>query len=166
MYGDRGYVVVDAEALIFGKHVVVEQIAFVLISSQTGREILAEKHIVHQPFNYLQLANKFRVPMETVIKAIQGYTYITHDMMYIHDDYNTSCPWRAIRGRLQKIFKNRAIKIYAKGKELEQRLLGPKYVVEELSQYDCPKYPYMPHDPLTECRFFAQYIPEIKTKVI
>lgn len=161
-FGERGYAVIDVEALILGPVVrVVEQIAVVLMSASTGEEIFAEKHNVWQPKDHRELSDFYGQPFEVVDRAISAYGRITGDN-YLHDDALRHPVWRAVKTRIRKILRHRAIKIYAKGASLERTVFGGSIPIADLEWSGCPKYPYALHDPLEECRFFSQYIPELQ----
>ena len=51
--------------------------------------------------------------------------------------------------------------MYAKGASLERTVLGSYLNIQDLEWYGCPKYPGELHDPLQECIFFSDYVPEI-----
>jgi hypothetical protein len=164
-FGEIGYAVVDVEALMLGPVKVVEQVACVIMSAATGKEIFGEKHIVYQPFNAEGLLNHYGQPPEVVQKAIDGYTHVTHDDP-VHDDPLIHPTWSAVRNRIRKILRRRAIKVYAKGASLERTVFGSTLEIQDLEWWGCPKYPEAVHDPLLECRFFAKYIPEITAKIL
>lgn len=159
-FGDIGYAVIDVEALILGPVKVVEQVACVIISAATCQEIFAEKHMVYQPFGPDGLVTHYGQPMSVVQKAIDGYTYITRDDP-VHNDPMIHPTWSAVRNRIRKILRRRAIRIYAKGASLERTVFGSTLDICDLEWTGCPRYPEPVHDPLLECRFFSQYIPEL-----
>lgn len=160
-FGEIGYAVIDVEALLLGKVNVVEQIACVIISAASGKEVFSEKHIVYQPYGERGLVSKYGETVERVRRAIDGYKLVTCDN-HVHDDPVKNPPWNAVRNRLRKILRRRAIKVYAKGADLERSVFGHTMNIQDLEWYGCPKYPKRIHDPLDECRFFSQYIPEIR----
>ena len=161
-YGETGYAVIDVEALILGPKIrVVEQVGVVLISASTGREILGEKHIVLQIQNEKELADFYHQPLYVVENASRAYRMITGDNP-IHNDPMKQPSWSAVRTRLRKILRRRAIKVYAKGAALERTVFGDSFDIYDLEWTGCPKYPLAIHDPLEECRFFANYIPELQ----
>jgi hypothetical protein len=162
-FGEIGYAVIDVEALILGPVKVVEQVACVIISASTGLEVFAEKHIVYQPYDANGLVQHYGQSMETTMIAIDGYVTVTHDNP-IHDDSRIHPSWGAVRNRLRKILRRRAIKIYAKGANLERIVFGSTLDIDDLEWFGCPKYPEKVHDPLLECRFFARYIPELSVR--
>lgn len=161
-FGEPGYAVIDVEALILGPVMrIVEQVGFVLISSSTGKEIMGEKHIVYQPYDDHSLAAQYGQPQEIVDYASSAYRRITGDNP-IHDDPSRHPTWCAVKTRLRKILRRRAIKVYAKGAALERTVFGKAFPIYDLEWTGCPKYPEPIHDPLEECRFFANYIPELQ----
>lgn len=163
-FGELGYAVIDVEALMLGAVKVVEQVACVIMSASTGSEIFAEKHMVYQPFNAEGLSKYYSHPVSAVQNAIAGYTCVTHDNP-VHDNPMVNPPWNAVRNRIRKILTRRAIRIYAKGAALERTVFGSSMAIQDLEDFNCPKYPGAVHDPLLECRFFAQYIPELRSTV-
>lgn len=161
-FGEPGYAVIDVEALILGPVMrIVEQVGFVLISSSTGSEIMGEKHIVYQPYDDSSLAAQYGQPQEVVDYASSAYKRITGDDP-IHNDPMKHPTWCAVKTRLRKILRHRAIKVYAKGAALERTVFGKAFPIYDLEWTGCPKYPLSIHDPLEECRFFANYIPELQ----
>lgn len=161
-FGEPAYAVIDVEALILGPVVrVVEQVGVVLLSASTGQEIMGEKHIVYQPHDSAHLCWWYRQPPEVVEYAVSAYRRITGDEP-VHNDPMVHPTWSAVRTRLRKILRRRAIKVYAKGAALERTVFGRAFEIDDLEYYGCPKYPLAVHDPLEECRFFAQYIPELQ----
>jgi hypothetical protein len=162
-FGEIGYAVIDVEALMLGPVKVVEQIACIIVSAASGSEVFAEKHVVFQPFNKEGLVAHYGQPLDLVQRAIDGYVKVTGDDP-VHDNPRDHPPWSAVRNRLRKILRRRAIKIYAKGAALERTVFGSTLDIQDLEWYGCPKYPLEIHDPLAECRFFAQYIPELSSR--
>lgn len=161
-FGEPGYAVIDVEALILGPRVrVVEQVAFVLMSSATGREILSEKHMVLQQDDLKELCNHYSQKLDVVNNAVLAYRRITGDDP-VHADPMIHPSWSAVKNRVRKILRHRAIKVYAKGAALERTVFGYSIEIDDLENYGCPKYPLAIHDPLEECRFFSRYIPELQ----
>jgi hypothetical protein len=161
-FGEKGYAVVDVEALMFEKNFrLVEQIAFVVVSPKPYRKLLiAEKHYIYQPYDFSQLCIRYNQNPNVVMNAINAYMYITHDN-YIHDMPVIHPPWNAVRTRITKILSGRSIKIYAKGAQLERTVLPRGIDIYDLNDFGCPKFPDKIHDPLAECLFFSNYIPEL-----
>ena len=159
-FGDIGYAVIDVEVLLLGPVKVVEQLACIIMSSTDGKEVFSEKHIVYQPHDKENLILRYGQPESVVQRAIDGYTMVTQDN-FVHDDPLIHPSWSAVRNRIRKILRRRAIKVYAKGAGLERIVFGSSLDIDDLEWYGCPKYPGMIHDPLEECRFFAKYIPEL-----
>jgi hypothetical protein len=162
-FGEIGYAVIDVEALMLGPVKVVEQVACVIMSADTGKEIFGEKHMVYQPHDFGGLMSKYGQPESVVRKAIEGYVHVTHDNP-VHDNPMIHPTWSAVRNRIRKILRRRAIRVYAKGASLERTVFGSSLEIQDLEWFGCPKYPEAVHDPLLECRFFAQYIPELSAK--
>lgn len=161
-FGEAGYGLVDVEALIIGPRVkVVEQVAILLISAETGDELVAEKHIVYQPYDTSALSAKYGQDIRTVIGSVEAYKRITGDDP-VHSDPSIHPSWSAVRNRVRKIFRRRAIRVYAKGAGLERTVFGTSFDIDDLEWYNCPKYPGLIHDPLEECRFFSKYVPEMQ----
>lgn len=164
-FGELGYATIDVEALVIGPTArIVEQVAFVLMSAENGREILAEKWYVWQPNDVEGLCNWTRQPLAVVNRAVAAYREITHDD-HVHNDPAVHYPWSAVRNRVRKILRRRAIKIYAKGAALEREVFNHSLDIHDLEDVEnpkCPRYPYMPHDPLEECRWFSRYVPELQ----
>lgn len=160
-YGEIGYAVVDVEALMLGPVKVVEMIACVITSASTGDIVFAEKHVVYQPRGEAELTSFYGQPSSAVKAAIRGYTKITGDNP-VHDDPAKHPPWNAVRNRLRKILRRRAIKVYAKGAALERTVLGSALDIQDLEWYGCPRFAGEVHDPLAECLFFSKYIPELR----
>lgn len=161
-FGEIGYAVIDVEALMLGPVKVVEQVACILLAASTGCEVFAEKHMVYQPFDAAGLCAHYGQPPEVVKRAIDGYILVTRDNP-VHNDPRINPSWSAVRNRIRKILRRRAIKVYAKGAALERTVFGTSMEIQDLEWYGCEKYPLPVHDPLLECRFFAKFIPELKT---
>lgn len=159
-FGEIGYAVIDVEALILGSVKVVEQVACIIISAANKNEIFAEKHMVYQPFDATGLVEHYRQPPSVVHKALYGYKLVTNDDP-VHDNPAIHPSWSAVRNRIRKILRRRAINIYAKGASLERTVFGSCLEIKDLEWTGCPVYPYQVHDPLEECRFFAKYVPEL-----
>jgi hypothetical protein len=161
-FGEIGYAVIDVEALILGPVVrVVEQIAFVIMSAATGEEVLAEKYMIYQPYDISDLCYRYNQPFHVVSNSVMAYRRITGDEP-VHADVQAHFPWNAVKNRIRKILRRRAIKVYAKGAALERTVFSNTLTIADLEDTQCPKYPYSPHDPLAECRFFADYVPELQ----
>lgn len=152
---------IDVEAVILPMVNVVEQLGVVLMSAASGEELLAERHMVYQPLDACDLSAEYELPYDLVNRSVLAYRHITGDNP-VHADPTTNVPWNAVRNRIRKILRRRAIKIYAKGAGLERSVFSGTLVVHELEDVGCPKYPGEFHDPLEECRFFSRYIPELK----
>ena len=159
-FGDIGYAVLDVEALMLGPVKVVEQVAFVLFSLDTGKEIYCEKHMVYQPYDVAGLTAQYKQPLATVQKAVDNYCRITGDN-YVHDNPASNPSWSAVRNRVRKILRRRAVTVYAKGAQLENTVFGTALGIRDLEWWGCPKYPESIHDPLLECRFFGRFVPEL-----
>lgn len=155
------YAVIDAEALVFGPPYtnIAEQLA-VVFYDRNGTERWAEHHIVHQPFTEAGLRDVYCIPGPLVCRAISGYYKVTGD----HFIHTGGVRWRDVRAHIISECNVFAIKIYAKGPQLENALFGGALRVEDLAPFGCPKYPRKVHNPLEECRFFSQWIPEIYLK--
>lgn len=159
-FGDIGYAVIDVEALMLDGIKVVEQVACVIMSSSTGKEVFGEKYMVYQPYDLSGLVSHYGQSYDQTKFATEAYSRITGDNP-VHDDPYIHPPWSAVRNRLRKILRRRAIEIYAKGADLERTVFGPSMTILDLEWWGCPKYPLQIHDPLEECRFFAKYIPKL-----
>lgn len=162
-FGEIGYAVIDVEALLLGPVKVVEQLGCVIMSASDGAEVFAEKHMVYQPYDAEGLVRHYGQPPEVVRTAMDGYTMVTGDDP-LHDDPARFPSWSAVRNRIRKILKRRAIRVYAKGAALERTVFGSALEIFDLEWTGCPRYPEKIHDPLEECRFFARFIPEFGAK--
>lgn len=150
--------VLDIEALVMENFVLVEQIGL-LIVDYTGRELYAKKFIIQQPYGVDQIQIKYSLEKDTVEKAIKGYTLVTGDN-YIHPKSRQTYSWKNAKEEMREYIRQYKPTIWAKGAALERRVFGKEYLIYDLEEYGCPKYPYGKfHDPLDECRFFANYIP-------
>lgn len=159
--GNMFYAVVDVEALILGNVInIVEQIAFVLYNLD-GVEVWAEKHMIEQPLNGDELSRKYGVDREIVQRSLDAYERITKDN-HIHPKNSGYEKWATVRNHIKKAFTDHAAKVYAKGPALEISVFYNSVTIDDLALYGCPKYPGKVHDPLNECRYFAQFIPEIQ----
>jgi len=158
--GEPGYILIDVEAVLMGKIKVVEQVAIVIMSMSTGDEVLGERYMVYQPMTAEELAQHYGKPVQMAQKSAEAYTRITGDTI-VHDDPATNPTWSAVRNRVRKICRRRAIRVYAKGAELERSVFNGAFPIDDLELYGCPKYPGKLHNPLDECRFFSGYVPEI-----
>ena len=163
-FGKAYFAVIDVEAVIIhpmkgGAPVnVVEQVAIVLIDNW-GREVLGEKHMVYQPMDNLQLAAAYGATLADVKKSSEAYNRITGDG-FIHKDVRRYERWSNVRKRVMKLCRDHALLVYAKGIALETAVFYGELEFQDLAWTGCPRYPLALHDPLQECRFFAQYIPE------
>jgi hypothetical protein len=162
--GNIYYAVVDAEALVIGRVInIVEQIAFVLYDVD-GVEVWAEKHFIEQPHDAPTLAAMYGVDRDVVDRAIDGYLMITGDTDYVHNSSVGHERWADVRKHIHRVFHHHAARVYAKGPALETSVFYGAVQITDLASFGCPKYPLHPHDPLKECRFFAQFIPEIRCR--
>lgn len=164
LFGKAYFAVIDVEALIMystrssNAINIVEQVAIVLID-QYGREVLGEKHMIYQPMDNEQLASSYGISLEAVKKSSDAYTRITGDYP-VHRDPKKYEKWSDVRKRVLHLCREYALIVYAKGITLENSVFYGEIEFHDLAWYGCPKYPLPLHDPLQECRFFAQYIPE------
>lgn len=159
--GKSYYAVIDVEALILGDVInIVEQIAFVLYNIN-GVEVWAEKHMIYQPNNVDSLSKMYGVSRETVQKSVDAYSRITQDDP-VHANSKVFSRWSNVRKHIQRACRDHAAVVYAKGPALEASVFYGTIEFLDLAWWGCPKYPLAVHDPLLECRFFAQFIPEIR----
>lgn len=150
--------VIDIEALVMRDFVLVEQIGF-LIVDYFGRELYAKKFIVEQPLTAAELTQRYSIDPMSLQTAIGGYVKVTGDS-YIHPKSHTTYTWRGVCSELHEMIRQYKPILWAKGANLERRVFGREYIINDLQDYNCPKYPQGKlHDPLAECRFFAQFIP-------
>jgi len=155
--------VVDVEALILGNVInIVEQIAFVLYDAD-GREAWAEKHFIYQPHGAEALSQIYGTPIEVVDESIYHYKRITGDEP-VHADAARFPRWAGIRKHVQRALADHAAAVYAKGISLETSVFYGAVNFLDLAWWGCPRFPLPLHDPLVECRFFANYIPEIRAR--
>lgn len=161
--GRQYYAVIDVEAIVL-THVVnvVEQLAFVLYSEE-GAEVWAEKHMIYQPYDERSLSEMYDVDIQTVKKSADAYRRITGDNP-IHPNPIVHERWTDVRKHVQRACRDHAATVYAKGISLESSVFYGALDFQDLAWWGCPKYPLPIHDPLNECRFFAQWIPEIRTR--
>jgi hypothetical protein len=161
--GQIYYAVIDVEALILGDVInIVEQVAFVLYNID-GAEVWAEKHMIYQPRTGRELSKIYGVDMEVVQRSVDAYTRITGDDP-VHNNASTFEKWANVRNHIQKACRDHAAAVYAKGTSLEASVFYGVIEFRDLAWFGCPKYPLALHDPLKECRFFAQWIPEIRSQ--
>lgn len=150
--------VLDIEALVMWNFVLVEQIGFVIIDF-TGRELFAKHYIIEQPLNDTELMERYSMDPDCLRKAIEGYEKVTGDN-YVHQKSRVTYTWKNACFELDAVIRQYKPIIWAKGANLERRVFGMKYIINELEEHGCPKYPPGNlHDPLAECRFFSRYIP-------
>ena len=157
--GKAYYAVIDVEALVLGKMDIVEQVAIVLVD-MFGYEVLGEKHMIYQPMSAVQISKAYGLDSVIVQKGIDGYKLVTHDD-YIHADVYNYERWGSIRKRTIQICHLYAMAVYAKGISLEYRVFYGELPFWDLAWWGAPKYPGEVHDPLSECRFFSQFIPDL-----
>ena len=153
------YAVIDVEALVMGRVDVVEQAAILLVDSY-GREVLGEKHMIFQPLSAEQLASSYNLDRADVDRGIYGYELVTQDG-YVHADPSTYERWGAVRKRIQLICQYYATVVYAKGIDLEDRVFYGELPFYDLAWFGAKRYPLPVHDPLMECRFFSQFVPDL-----
>lgn len=157
--GKTYYAVIDIEALVLGVADVIEQVGIVLVDIY-GEEALGEKHMVFQPMDARKLAIVYGTDIQTVERAVEGYERITQDS-YIHGDRRATELWGYVRERIVQICQLYAVAVYAKGMALESRVFYGDLFFSDLAWWGACKYPNPVHDPLSECRFFAQFIPDL-----
>ncbi|MDR3540720.1 MAG: hypothetical protein P4L69_07080 [Desulfosporosinus sp.] len=158
------YAVIDVEALILGKVInIVEQVAFVLYSID-GAEVWAEKHMIYQPHTGEELSRMYGVDLETVQQSVNAYKRITGDEP-VHSNPRIFERWSDVRRHIQKACHDHTATVYAKGISLETSVFYGTITFQDLAWFGCPRYPLPLHDPLKECRFFAQFIPEIRNRI-
>lgn len=151
--------VIDVEALVLGSigKYVVEQVAYVVVNGY-GKEMTSCKCTIFQPLNAKELVSAIGCSFEEVSTAIYHYKRITRDASYIHAD--VSFPdWDTMKDIITLTQRRFNATVYAKGAKMESQLFCDSFHVHELALYGCPKYPQPVHDPLSECFFFAQYLP-------
>ena len=150
--------VIDIEALVMENFVLVEQIAVVIVD-YIGRELYGNNFYIEQPLHMEELMQRYAVSRRSLRKAIEGYQKVTQDS-YVHPKTHRTYTWKGACAMLHAVMQQyQPITIWAKGANLERRVFGAIYVIYELEDFGCPKYPKDVHDPLQECRFFCQYIP-------
>lgn len=160
------YAVVDVEALVFrnkkGYMVnIVCQAAFIVVNWY-GKECIGEKYYVCQPQTDIEIAQIFDADITEVRRAVSAYERITGDK-YLHPkDDPKYFKWSRVRHRIQSVCNILTYAVFAKGISLENAVFYGEIVFNDLAHWGCPKYPLSTHDPLKECRFFAQYIPGLK----
>lgn len=146
--------VVDIEGIVLSKGpCIVEQLGLVIVDGD-NQEIVGRKYWVRQTLSAEDISAKYGVDMETVARGIQGYVRTTGDAQYVH---KRGIPWSLVKSDVLGMIARTGATVYAKGAGLERRVLN--IPILELVDYGCPKYPGEQHDPLSECRFFAKYIP-------
>lgn len=157
------YAVVDIEALVFGPGFksIAEQLAIVFYDAR-GAECWAEHYNIFQPYTIYGLREVYGIPEQRVASAVESYERITGDSFLHH--YPNGARWSDVKKHILAECNLFAIKIYAKGPELENELLGGRPEVQDLASFGCPKYPQKVHNPLDECRFFSRWIPELFPK--
>lgn len=164
--GRSYYAVIDVEALVTPKVDIVEQVGFVLVDA-LGREVLGEKHMIFQPFNADQIARRYAMNPAEVYRAVAGYRLVTRDN-YVHDypQLYGYKQWGPVRKRITQICRQYAAATFAKGMELEYRVFFGEIPFLDLAWWGAPKYPNEIHDPLSECRFFSQFIPDLQNRPV
>lgn len=130
---------------------------------QRGREVLGEKHMIYQPMDNGQISRAYGVPLENVKASSDAYQRITGDN-HVHRDPGRYEMWTTVRKRILRLCRNYALLVYAKGISLENAVFYGELDFHDLAWWGCPKFPLALHDPLQECRFFAQWIPETYPK--
>ena len=160
---DDIYMVVDLEALVIAPQMyVIEQAAYVVVDANCN-EVSSGRFCVKQTEDSAALVRKFGLPSaEPVETAIDNYVACTGDPHYVHDD-DESVSWSWARGFISELSRRFVATTYAKGISLEQKAFGHRITFVDLAWYGCPKYQRPLHDPLDECRFFARYIPQLKS---
>jgi hypothetical protein len=155
----NAHAIIDVEALITRKIIIIEQIGIVVVSEDAS--IVYEEHhiIVKQPLTIEQLETRFDIPKQQLYHAIYGYNLVTGDN-YIH---NVGMSWRSAKAIVIKIIKQYNAIAWAKGADLERKIFEKDLVIYDLADFGCPKYPWKIHNPLNECRYFAQFIPKINS---
>lgn len=149
--------VIDIEALVMKNFVLVEQIGFIIID-RFGRELFAKKFYIEQPLNERELSERYSFNAGALRAAINGYEWVTGDS-YIHPKTRYTYTWSEACTVLHGIINQYRPIIWAKGAALERRVFG-MYIINELEDFGCPKYPSeRKHDPLEECWYFSQFIP-------
>lgn len=167
LYGGKCYyAVIDVEALVIGNVInIVEQVAFVLYSID-GFEVWAEKHMIAQPHDAATISRIYRVDIEMVNRSVAAYKRITEDEPVHPPNKAGYEKWCDVRRHIKHACRDHAAVVYAKGPALESSVFYRDIEFRDLADYGCPKYPLMPHDPLAECRYFAQFIPEIRSRAL
>lgn len=165
MTEEKYYAVIDVEALVLvvpGRSplYIVEQVAMVMYSPSTGREVWSERTFVKQPHTNQQLAKIYGVDQTVVDYAIECYERITGDA-YLHPSGES---YSSLRNRIVYLYQNHILKFYGKGVTLENSLFSRYFPVYDLASFGCPKYPFAIHNPLEECRFFSKWIPELHSQ--
>ena len=159
--------VIDLEAIVITKNactaptleMVIEQAAYIVVN-QDCEIVLWGKYIVEQLMDVKELMTYFQSDFDTVHKAMQGYFRCTRDFRFVHNA-SDCLPWNVVKTTIENISANVAAKTYAKGALLEDAAFDGRIAFEDLNFCECPKYPYSPHDPADECRFFAMFIPPL-----
>lgn len=151
--------VIDVEALVLGSigKYIVEQVAYVVVDGY-GKEMTSCKCIIYQPLNAHELVSAIGCSFDDVSTAIYHYKRITRDASYIHADISFP-DWDTMKDIITFTQRRFNATVYAKGAKMESQLFHDSFHVHELAAYGCPKYPHQVHDPLSECFFFAQYLP-------
>jgi hypothetical protein len=176
----RLYMLVDIEALVMHPMSqwtpVVEKAAYLIIDANCNHVYSAQMNIL-QPCDVNAIMaqlkredtmmadmtpEKAEIRMwnlrQTVDTAIRNYVNCTYDETYIHEG-SDAIPWTIARAHIIDMSRKFATAIYVKGAALENRLFAGDLRLVDLNWYGCPRYPYKPHEPLAECRFFANFVP-------
>ena len=160
----KRYAVVDVEALVMRQVDIVEQVALIIVN-ENGVELLAEKHMVYQPFNILQLHQIYGIDLRIIETAVQGYQMVTGDY-FIHPFIQLHERWNEVRRRIGNLCKTTVDAVFAKGTALECRVFYKEFPIIDLACYGVPKYPKeLLHDPLAECRYFGSFLPQVLTQI-
>ena len=154
---ERGYMVIDFEAVLAGRLYFAEQAALYLVAPD-GRVLLSEHYMIYQPLNEAALVRRFPNLRGAIARGVTAYVRITADEP-VHDNVELHCDWTRVRRRVCRVAQHCALGVYAKGPELESRMTNDAFPITDLAAHGCPRYPHYPHDPLLECRFFALYVP-------
>lgn len=155
--------VVDLEAIILPRFDIIMQVGFVILDPVDNTIVKTGFYSINQPYDRKTMTTHYGCNLGIVDNAIRGYIKITGDKNYQHmPNVSGNISWTICKEILLDYKNEYSVqRVWAKGNQLESRAFKNKLgKILELADYDCPKYPSTPHNPMKECIYFSAWVPD------
>jgi len=152
---NRFYMIVDIEAIICTEEKQIPMELGYIIADRFMHVCYSYYIDIKQSKKYKELL-KFcgKENKDLLDKGIEGYRKVCGEHKRIIKKGMYCSKWSTVKTMILRLINDLCNKeVYAKGKTLEEKLLGIDYI-QDLEIFGCPKYPLYPHNPKDECIYF------------